>query len=504
MRDFGDDAEAIDGDDDFFDGVDDFSDDDGVRHDGWRDDDQPDAVNVDQTSPLPAPASLESAGEIEDDDDHLEPNYGVVQAAAALVGFGDRVEDDDEDERESCFAESPRARQAETFDDSDDERPVPDFAYELLASIVAGLAWRKEQSILMETFIKWLEVAGDAAQSATPPASPSKFEGRPPLAPTYPTSPVNEDLSEAKRAVLTRARAVAAAEADVVQREERCAAIEAEAVERMERLVEAEAALEQREEAVKRREAAVASAAADQAMAGADLDERGRLLREKERQLCTAPPVKVEPNEWADAVAASAEHHLRELSLENKQLKRHQRRTAKRGRRIAAVLLWRKMHQFDERTGTQKAFAAWYVFAQNTQPSSKQKRVRAARLCLESRAGAVLDGVHAHYSASKLVKGGLRRELSLERFWALARDFHLAPAFASYAYLMHLARDVLRGDSALSREQFGRALAQLALEAAGKAGEPPSVAVARVLDCMETSNGLAKVGLSRAVKFRHG
>ena len=30
MRDFGDDAEAIDGDDDFFDGVDDFSDDDGV------------------------------------------------------------------------------------------------------------------------------------------------------------------------------------------------------------------------------------------------------------------------------------------------------------------------------------------------------------------------------------------------------------------------------------------------------------------------------------------
>ena len=125
-------------------------------------------------------------------------------------------------------------------------------------------------------------------------------------------------------------------------------------------------------------------------------------------------------------------------------------------------------------------------------------------MCLESRAGAVLDGVHAHYSASKLVKGGLRRELSLERFWALARDFHLAPAFASYAYLMHLARDVLRGDSALSREQFGRALAQLALEAAGKAGEPPFIAVARVLDCMETSNGLAKVGLSRAVKFRHG
>ena len=498
MRDFGDDAEAIDGDDDFFDGVDDFSDDDGVRHDGWRED-EPDTINVEQTSPLPAPASLESAGEIEDDDDD-----GVVQAAAALVGFGDKVEDDDDDERESCFAESPRARQSETFDSDDEPAAVPDFAYELLASIVAGLAWRKEQSILMETFIKWLEFAGDAAQASTPPASPSKFEGRPPLAPTYPTSPVNEDLSEAKRAVLTRARAVAAAEADVVQREERCAAVEADAVERMERLVKAEADLQEREEAVKRREAAVASAAADAAMAGADLDERERSLREKERQLCTAPPVKVEPNEWADAVAASAEHHLRELSLENKQLKRHQRRTAKRGRRVAAVLLWRKMHVLDARTGAQKAFAAWYVFSQNTQPSTKQKRVRAARLCLESRAGSVLDGVHAHYSASKLVKGGLRRELSLERFWALARDFHLAPAFASYAYLMHLARDVLRGDAALSRDQFGRALAQLALEAAGKAGEPPSVAVARVLDCMETSNGLAKVGLSRAVKFRHG
>ena len=374
MRDFGDDAEAIDGDDDFFDGVDDFSDDDGVRHDGWRED-EPDSIHVDQTSPLPAPASLESAGEIEDDDDD-----GVVQAAAALVGFGDKVEDDDDDERESCFAESPRARQSETFDSDDEPAAVPDFAYELLASIVAGLAWRKEQSILMETFIKWLEFAGDAAQASTPPASPSKFEGRPPLAPTYPTSPVNEDLSEAKRAVLTRARAVAAAEADVVQREERCAAVEADAVERMERLVKAEADLQEREEAVKRREAAVASAAADAAMAGADLDAREAKLRERERQLCTAPPVKVEPNEWADAVAASAEHHLRELSLENKQLKRHQRRTAKRGRRIAAVLLWRKMHVLDARTGAQKAFAAWYVFSQNTQPSTKQKRVRAARL----------------------------------------------------------------------------------------------------------------------------
>ena len=72
---------------------------------------------------------------------------------------------------------------------------MPDFAYELLASIVAGLAWRKEQSILMETFIKWLEFAATRGQPRRA-ASPSKFEGRPPLAPTYPTSPVNEDLSE--------------------------------------------------------------------------------------------------------------------------------------------------------------------------------------------------------------------------------------------------------------------------------------------------------------------
>ena len=237
----------------------------------------------------------------------------------------------------------------------------------------------------------------------------------------------------------------------MVQREERCAAVEADAVERMERLVKAEADLQEREEAVKRREAAVASAAADAAMAGADLDAREAKLRERERQLCTAPPVKVEPNEWADAVAASAEHHLRELSLENKQLKRHQRRTAKRGRRIAAVLLWRKMHVLDARTGAQKAFAAWYVFSQNTQPSTKQKRVRAGTLGLRKRAGAVLDGVHAHYSASKLVKGGLRRELSLERFWALARDFHLAPAFASYAYLdASGSRCVARGRRTIS------------------------------------------------------
>ena len=39
-------------------------------------------------------------------------------------------------------AESPR-RQSETFDSDDEPAAVPDFAYELLASIVAGLAWRK-------------------------------------------------------------------------------------------------------------------------------------------------------------------------------------------------------------------------------------------------------------------------------------------------------------------------------------------------------------------------
>ena len=53
MRDFGDDAEAIDSDDDF-DSVDDFSDDDGVRRDGWRED-EPDSIHVDQTSPYRPP-----------------------------------------------------------------------------------------------------------------------------------------------------------------------------------------------------------------------------------------------------------------------------------------------------------------------------------------------------------------------------------------------------------------------------------------------------------------
>ncbi len=66
---------------------------------------------------------------------------------------------------------------------------------------------------------------------------------------------------------------------------------------------------------------------------------------------------------------------------------------------------------------------------------------------------------------------------------------------ADEADLMQAPREVWRGDWGRSREQFGRGRARLAREAAGKAGEAPAVAVARVLDCMETSQGLAKCGL---------
>ena len=78
---------------------------------------------------------------------------------------------------------------------------------------------------------------------------------------------------------------------------------------------------------------------------------------------------------WADAGAARPSH-LRELSLENKQLKRHQRRTAKRGRRHCACCCGGRCARCAD--GGAKAFAAWYVFSQNTS-STKQKRVRAAR-----------------------------------------------------------------------------------------------------------------------------
>ena len=153
--------------------------------------------------------------------------------------------------------------------------------------------------------------------------------------------------------------------------------IEADAVERMERLVKAEADLSSAR-AVKRREAAVASAAADAAGR-----RRPRCARSQVAgagaSIVHGTAGKSRARRAGGRRAASAEHHLRELSLENKQLKRHQRRTAKRGRRVAAVLLWRKMHVLDARTGAQKRFAAWYVFSQNTQPSTKQKRVRAAR-----------------------------------------------------------------------------------------------------------------------------
>ena len=637
----------FDGGDAFFDGVEDFSDED-VRHDGWRED----APRVDVTEHgggLPAPASLETASELEDDDapapcfvtagELLErhsppsplaafmaavpnptsptaappqkaPSYsklaafvndndaltfvtaGEVEAAAALVGFGDTVEDDD-DERESCFAESPRAHPADAFDSDDeheDARPVareaaPAVAYELLASIVASLAWRKEQALLMSTFIKWLEVAGDAAAAAaqaSPPASPSKFAGRPPLAPPRaPAPPDDADaLADARRAVLTRARAVAAAEADVARREERCAeaearavapddadaladarravltraravaAAEADVVRREARCAEAEAELAAREarlaaaaETAGRQRAARLAAEADvqrweERLAAAEaavlpreesllkaeaaLARREAALRDAEwqreaalrmregelaehkRRLSALPPVHVEPSAWADAVSASAALHLKQMACQVKELRRRERRTAKRGKRVAALMLLRRCDQLGTWRGIARAFGTWAFHAKQSPPSSKQKRCRAARSALEARAGPVLDGVHAHYAASRLVQGGLRRELTLEKFWALARDFQLAPAFASYAYLMHLARDVLRGDSALSREQFGRALAQLALEAAGKAGEAPAVAVVRVLDCMETSQGLAKCGLGRALQFRHG
>ena len=362
MRDFGDDAEAIDGDDDFFDGVDDFSDDrTACTTAGGR---RARTIHVDQTSPLPAPASLESAGRSK------MTMMMVCQAAAALIGFGDKVEDDGDDE--SRASGSPRARQSETFDSDDEPAAVPDFAYELLASIVAGLAWRKEQSILMETFIKWLEFAGDAAQASTPPASPSKLRAgrrsrrhalRRHAMRTSPRRSAPSDESESCRG----------GRGDVVQREERCAAVERMLSSAMERLVKAggfAGARGSREEAGgggckcgrRRGHGRRRPRCARSQVAGA------------EASIVHGTTVKVEPNEWADAVAASAEHHARELSLENKQLKRHQRhgeaRAARRGRVTVAEDACARCADRGAKSG-----AAWYVFSQNTQPSTKQKRV---------------------------------------------------------------------------------------------------------------------------------
>ena len=208
--------------------------------------------------------------------------------------------------------------------------------------------------------------------------------------------------------------------------------------------------------------------------------------------MCTAPPVKVEPNEWADAVAASAEHHLRELSLENKQLKRHQRRTASAGGALLPCCCGgRCMCSMRGRGG--KSVAAWYVFSQNTQPSTKQKRVRAARLALESRAGAVLDGVHAHYR-SKLVKGVcegafVRTVLGVGK--GLPPRAGLCVVRVSCIWL-----DVLAGFCFISSSSGGPW--PTSPRGGGQGGRAAVHVVARVLDCMGTSNGLAKVGLSRS------
>ncbi|KAH8043789.1 hypothetical protein JL720_17304 [Aureococcus anophagefferens] len=103
--------------------------------------------------------------------------------------------------------------------------------------------------------------------------------------------------------------------------------------------------------------------------------------------------------------------------------------------------------------------------------------------------------------------------LPLERLWALTRDFGVAPALASYAYLMQLAHDVLHSKrmrtdvgrvdpdaNALDRDQFANVLARLALHAAppDDLADPPHTvahAVDRMLVAMECSGGLAKIGL---------
>ena len=262
-----------------------------------------------------------------------------------------------------------------------------------------------------------------------------------------------------------------------------------------------------------------------------------------------SPNGAASPNEWAEAVTFAAAAHLERATAVNRELKKRNRTTRRRASRLAVAVLERHRREFLRRHAVGFAFSEWAatLALAPVRASREASRLREAIIALENGNSAALDAVFSHYSVAaparssdaKLPNGRARPRwhaakplalagtarlksrphavlslcLPLERLWALTRDFGVAPALASYAYLMQLAHDVLHSKrmrtdvgrvdpdaNALDRDQFANVLARLALHAAppDDLADPPHTvahAVDRMLVAMECSGGLAKIGL---------
>lgn len=492
--------------------------------------------------------------------------------------------------------ESPSADDLESYDDlfslqgtvAEARYASRDDASILLASVLATSCWQAEERIVVLAFVRWLEYVADrpaapkmellldeAAKLETSPRS--SRDGLPPL-----PSPTASD-GDKKRVVermLERAGQnyelpapcsdeVSAAWATWIDRTKRlvrCRRLARRTVSRLLRLRDWRRRASWLALVAWRQHVAEASshawrhccAAANSVVAIVRFDTRWYALRAAWATWCLLD--RQASNEARDSISEEvtrvAAEHLERAAAANRELRKAAVKATRKGRQLAARLIFRHATCLGERSLLEDAWRQWTAELRAPRRSSlaivlsdQQDEKMRAVFAFEPNRGLLRDVFNRYAIGGANYDGSITLVLTLERLWSFAKDFAISPAFASFSLLMQLARDELgrlptsphststksstnsrracrkriqhggireehnaiflrtsdrKQGAALVFDQFVALLARLALHQAVEDDEDeddepdenaPSDLVAALIRAMDCSNGLAKLGL---------
>ena len=461
------------------------------------------------------------------------------------------------------------------MEDDDDELQRADGRV-LLASVIATTWWQMEERKCLRAFVLWLEFATETAERQRTPRK--KRPGLPPLPPKTiekdlfeeeDDSTLDETLDADEREVDTRVAWARWAERSI--RLVRCR--------RLGRLLVGRTLTGRawRRAAIRaawthwasllRRRSPPPSNNNNRALAVVQLvrirDWRRRALRVAFGALANAGSRDVE-----EAVTRVAAEHLERMQAQNQDLRTANARAMKNARIFAARIIVKRLRPIAHREHLVTAWTKWTTGL----PAPRRAReisagIRQAihALCADNNAPVFRD-VFAKYAVGALCEDrsfGKKKlpghkkvslVLPLDRLWAFAKDFAIAPAYANFPLLMQLAHDQLLAsvrspkngpifsstsytsgvfstpppnsgakkrnssggsssggqvttESALRFDQFLAVLAHVALHQSHVLTPPPASGVAsaehdpvtlarRLLRTIDASSGLAKLGLT--------
>lgn len=367
---------------------------------------------------------------------------------------------DDLDQTHDAFDEPPD-EESSLVDTTRPEAAV------LLASVVATTLWQATERILLEAFVQWLEFAARLAdldspkpkRSGRPPlplatnghASPT---GRPPLPPA-----TNGHASPTNGVAATMlARSVSKLDvgtawnrwADTVWRLVRCRQMATRTVARVLRFRDwRRVALGLAWRAWRR--------VPDRARRkGGDSAARRRAAlavvvwrRRARRSALKAAWARLATGTMGDdEVARVAAEHLNKVTAANRDLRRTANKALRRGRQLATRVLATRWRRIQSASLLGDAWHKWTTNLRAPRRGGPPSRDAVDDVAIGLKAlqpnTPLLRDVFGRYAvAGSAPDGAVALVLALDRLWALAKDFAIAPAFASYSLLMQLAHDEL-------------------------------------------------------------